>query len=135
MIYCIVQSIIWINHLPIAYTEDDRIIFLVHRAWVNKNNVGVGSTLILHDRAFVLDATPGPTFQLISPDDIYGRYFEFRQRMKGVVNMRTIHQLFTHDVRSMSDICRADLYRIKGVGRVTRGRLRNVAGCQTPNVL
>ena len=135
----LVIDVRWYESLPVAtvYSESTGDIFtvnLLHSSYVQRYAIGKGSSLHLIDRRYIQYATPATHGVAVPPaimgtDRIFDTWFAFRKALRDVLPNKTLRLLFLSGIHTPDDLHRyacSPLTHIKGIGPVTRARIRDL---------
>jgi hypothetical protein len=132
----LILEIDWVLDFPIAIVTDNEVVFrlsLLHRSFVQRHQIGVGTRLQLSTTGFiqqVLESTGGHAPPPKTPD-IFDKWFLLYRQMKPFLSRHVSRILFLHGLETISDVVRyqQSVGQIHGIGPVTARSIQKM--CST----
>jgi hypothetical protein len=130
----LVIEIIWYMDIPIAtvYAIVSGDIFcksLLHRSFVQRHNIGVGSEIQLSDEGCLVRVIKSSGEVLLpKTNTVFDRWFLFRRQLKPYISHGYARILFTSGIETFNELRdhRSSIGKIRGIGPVTTTRIQNM---------
>jgi hypothetical protein len=129
-----VTHVLWHGDMPVAtvcesLSRRTRIISLLHKSFMSRYQIGIGSKLRVSHDGFLLDVLEEKG-EVILPTEstVFTKWFLFKSETTPMISTKVARLLFLNGMETITDVRLHDvsLAKINGIGPVTMGRIQNM---------